>query len=48
MSLYRSKTKQRLVVSADATVVPVVAFAAHFNGCCGNVWCCLKHLACCN
>jgi len=36
------------LATLTATVVPVVAFAAHVNGCCGNVWCCLKHLACCN
>jgi hypothetical protein len=38
--------KLKLFVAA-AVLAPATAFAFHVNGCCGDWWCCLKHLGCC-
>ncbi len=41
-----SKLKIALI-AAGITLTPAVAFAAHVSSCCGDFWCCLRHLGCC-
>jgi len=38
---------KKLLITLGAASIPAVAFAAHVSSCCGNVWCCLRHLGCC-
>jgi hypothetical protein len=42
-----SKLKLALVAFGATVFVPGVALAAHTMNCCGDVWCCLRHLGCC-
>lgn len=38
----------KLWLAAVAVVgAPAAMFAVHVSHCCGDVWCCLKHLGCC-
>jgi hypothetical protein len=37
----------KLFLALGGLGLPAAAFAVHVSSCCGNVWCCLRHLGCC-
>ena len=38
---------KKILLALAGIAIPTAAFAAHVSTCCGDVWCCLKHLGCC-
>jgi hypothetical protein len=36
----------KLLIAAGL-LAPATAFAYHVSTCCGDWWCCLRHLGCC-